>query len=132
MVDVAITVANGTVRGLSEGTTTLHAKVGAVEAQATLEVIPRAHQELVALDRRYHVAASEGDNTFGVGLPSVEHAGAGIVYGVGTGNTAGASLVEATGGEGLVFDVVGPINWLAVMRVNGMDFDAVLAAAKTW
>jgi hypothetical protein len=170
-----------------------------VEAQATLEVIPRATQDLVALnfqpsgapmvtgwavaddsafnasrgwgwqdavglqtrgdrkgtqdarlasfvqtsqagarfrlqvpDGRYHVAVSVGDNTFGVGLASVEQAGAGIVYGVGTGNTAGAGLVEATGGEGLVFDVVGPINWLAVMRVNGMDFDAVLAAAKTW
>ncbi|WP_375758982.1 Ig-like domain-containing protein [Corallococcus exercitus] len=193
------TVADGTVRGVSEGTTTLHAKVGTVDAQATLEVIPRATQELIALnfqppgppmvtgwavaddsafnatrgwgwqdaaglqtrgdrkgtqdarlasfvlttqtgarfrlqvpDGRYHVAASVGDNNFGMGLASVELEGSGIVYGVGTGNTAGAGIVEATGGKGLVFDVVGPINWLAVMRVNGMDFNEVLAAAKTW
>ncbi|NMO21457.1 hypothetical protein HPC49_31140 [Pyxidicoccus fallax] len=191
------TVTSGTVRGLTEGTTTLRAKVGTVEAQAALEVIPNATRELIALnfqppgppmvtgwavaddsafdaargwgwqdaaglqtrgdrngtsdprlasyvlttgakfrlqvpDGRYHVAASVGDNTFGSGLSSVELSGTGIVYGVGTGNTAGAGIVEATGGKGLVFDVVGPINWLAVMRVNGLGFDEALAAAKTW
>jgi hypothetical protein len=191
------TVNSGTVQGLSEGATTLHAKLGQVEAQAALEVIPQATRELIALnfqppgpamvagwavaddsafdaargwgwqaaaglstrsdrkgtrdprlasfvqttggkfrlqvpDGRYHVAASVGDNTFGSGLASLELAGAGIVYGVGTGNTAGAGIVEATAGQGLVFDVVGPLNWLAVMRVNGLDFDEVLAAAKTW
>jgi hypothetical protein len=73
-----------------------------------------------------------GDNTFGSGLSSVELAGTGIVYGVGGGNTAGAGIVEATAGKGLVFDFVGPINWLAVMRVNGLDLDEALAAAKTW
>ncbi|MCP3143801.1 Ig-like domain-containing protein [Pyxidicoccus xibeiensis] len=191
------TVTHGTVQGVSEGATTLRAKVGAVEAQAALEVIPSATRELITLnfqppgppmvtgwavaddsafdaargwgwqdaaglytrgdrlatrdprlasfvattggrfrlqvpDGRYHVAASVGDNTFGSGLASVEFAGAGVVYGVGGGNTAGASIVEATSGKGLVFDVVGPINWLAVMRVNGLEFDAALAAAKTW
>ncbi|MFP2929410.1 Ig-like domain-containing protein [Pyxidicoccus sp. 3LG] len=191
------TVTSGTVQGLSEGTTTIHAKVGSVDAQAALEVIPSATRELIALnfqppgppsvvgwavaddsafdatrgwgwqdaaglqtrsdrngtrdprlasfvlttggrfrlqvpDGRYHVAASVGDNSFGSGLSSVELAGAGIVYGVGTGNTAGAGIVEATAGKGLVFDVVGPINWLAVMPVNGLDFDEALAAAKTW
>ena len=190
-------VTDGTVQGLAEGATTIHAKVGPVEAQAALEVIPQATRELIALnfqppgppsvvgwavaddsafdatrgwgwqdaaslqtrgdrngtrdprlasfvvttggrfriqvpDGRYHVAASVGDNTFGSGLASVELAGAGIVYGVGAGNTAGAGIVEATAGKGLVFDVVGPINWLAVMRVNGLDFDEALAAAKTW
>nr|WP_257458413.1 Ig-like domain-containing protein [Archangium lipolyticum] len=191
------TVTGGTVQGRSEGGTTLHAKVGQVDAQAALEVILNATRELFALnfqppgppavagwevaddsafdaargwgwqdaaglqtrgdrngtkdprlasyvlttggkfrlqvpDGRYHVAASVGDNTFGSGLASVELAGAGIVYGVGAGNTAGAGIVEATGGKGLVFDVVGPINWLAVMPVNGLDFDEALAAAKTW
>ncbi|WP_257460835.1 hypothetical protein [Archangium lipolyticum] len=73
-----------------------------------------------------------GNLTLGAGFASVELAGAGIVYGVGTGDTAGAGIIEATGGKGLVFDVVGPINWLAVMPVNGLDFDEALAAAKTW
>ncbi|NPD22557.1 fibronectin type III domain-containing protein [Corallococcus exiguus] len=191
------TVAHGTVQGLSEGTTTLHAKVGTVEAQAALDVIPNATLELIALnfqppgaplvsgwavaddsafdaargwgwqgagglqtrgdrngtqdprlasfvlttgakfrvqvpDGRYHVAASVGDNNFGAGLASVEFADTGIAYGVGTGNTAGAGIVEATAGQGLVFDVVGAINWLAVMRVNGLDFNEALASAKTW
>jgi Big-like domain-containing protein len=83
-------------------------------------------------DGRYHVAAGLGDNTFGAGLHSLEIAGVGVVYNVGGGNTAGAAIVEATGGAGLVFDVVGPINWMAVMPVNGMSFASVLAEAKTW
>jgi hypothetical protein len=83
-------------------------------------------------DGRYHVAAGMGDNTFGSGLHSLEIAGVGVVYDVGGGNTAGATIVEAKGGAGLVFDVVGPINWLALMPVNGMSFEAALAAAKSW
>ncbi len=83
-------------------------------------------------DGSYQVAAGLGDNTFGSGLHRLEIAGAGIVYNVGGGNTAGVVIAEAKGGAGLVFDVVGTLDWLAVMPVNGMSFDAALAAAKSW
>ncbi len=83
-------------------------------------------------DGRYHLAASMGDNAFGGGLASLDVKTVSIVAHIGTGNTAGQAIVDVTGGTGLVLTVVGPINWLAVMPVNGLSFDSVLASAKTW
>jgi hypothetical protein len=190
-------VSGASLDGLAIGSTMVHARIGAIDAKASIAVVPDATAQLVALnfqpaepplvkgwavaddapfdaargwgwegaadlatrddrsgvndlrlgsfvvtskgkfhvqvpDGSYHVAAGMGDNSFGSGLHSLELAGAGIVYNVGGGNTAGVVIAEAKGGAGLVFDVVGTIDWMAVMPVNGMSFDAVLAAAKSW
>jgi Bacterial Ig-like domain (group 2) len=196
--DASIAAVTGaSLDALALGSTEVHAHLGAIDAMASLTVVPTATAQLIALnfqpaepplvkgwsvaddapfdasrgwgwenaadlatrddrkgvndprlgsfvvtskgtfhvqvpDGRYHVAAGMGDNTFGAGLHSLEIAGVGVVYNVGGGNTAGATTVEVQGGAGLVFDVAGAINWLAVMPVNGMSFEAVLEAAKSW
>ncbi len=43
-------MAHGTIQGFSEGATILHAKVGTVEAQVALEVIPNVTRELNGLN----------------------------------------------------------------------------------
>jgi len=83
-------------------------------------------------DGRYHLAAAMGDNTFGGGVSRLDFGAQNLVAHVGNGNTADQALIEITGGMGLLLAVDGPINWLAVMPVNGLRFDAALASAKTW